>query len=376
MQNSKMINELFALRSIACLSIVFLHAVGIALESSGTLGLGTGTAYFFDSVNIFLYFGTPLFIFMSELLIAYSYRNKKIPGHFLSKRFKYIFLPFLFMALFYSLPYMSSFSEWSTKLFLNAIIGDFHGYFVLIIFQFYLLHMLLHRFLKNWNPKAVLFIAFIINAGYLAVFNFISPPLIMHGEYLWTRFYWVPFLGWIFYFVLGYYAGYYYESFLNFLQKYKQIILAAPVFTTALLLFLYHSDLLAVHSSKRVDIILHTTAVALFLFYVTGRMKKVPDFLVRISQYSFGIYLLHMFFISAIDFLYQQYPLQLGPAYIFILFIFSTGLSVVSIYYINQWKYGKYFIGKIGVGTKSAAGKSPAPVLTEKRTSLREEAVK
>ena len=374
MQNSKMINELFALRAIACLSIVFLHAIDTALFSVNTLEIRSAAVYVFDSINLFLYFGTPMFIFMSELIIVYSYRNKKIPDHFLAKRVKFILIPFLLMAVFYSIPYMGSFSEWSTKVFLNAVIGDFHGYFVLIIFQFYILHLLLHRFLKKWNPKVVLSVSLLINISYLAYFNFSTPPSFLFAEYIWTRYYWVPFLGWIFYFTLGYYCGYYYENFLALIKKYKNVILIAPVFSTGILLFLYHSELVSVHSSKRIDIIFHTTVLSLFLFYVTNRLRKIPEFLIKISQYSFGIYLLHMFYISVADFIYQLYPVKMGIYYIFLLFFSSLILSMLTIYYMNQWKFGQYFVGKIGIGKRNvvSSGKPVIQAVHQKEKPLPE----
>lgn len=348
-----MIKEIFIMRSIACLCIVFIHAIGVGLTTTSQ-ETGAFSAVIFDSINIILYFGTPMFIFISELLIAYSYKNRKIPDHFLSKRFKLIFLPFLFMAVFYSIPHATSLGDWGTKVFLNAVIGDFHGYFVLIIFQFYLLHLILHKHLKNWNPKVVLTVTLLINVTYLAVFNFTNPANIPFGAYIWERFYWVPFLGWIFYFALGFYCGHYYERFVSLIKEHRKWVLMAPVVTTALMLFLYHSEWLTVHSSKRIDLLLHTTAVSFFIFYVATQLKQLPNWLISISQYSFGIYLLHFFYILFIDLIYNQLSIQLGIFYIFILFAASTISSIGTIYYLNKWKYGQYIVGKIGIGYKNA----------------------
>ncbi|UCZ55171.1 acyltransferase family protein [Bacillus shivajii] len=348
-----MIKEVFLLRSIACLCIVFLHAIGTGLSSIPDTAISTFTYNLFDSVNVLLYFGTPLFIFISELIIAYSYRNKQIPSHFLNKRFKYIFIPFLFMAMFYAVPHVRSIPDVGYEFFLNALIGDFHGYFVLIIFQFYFVHLLFYRFLKKQNPLKVILASLAVNIAYLSLFNFTAPPNLPYAEYIWTRFYWVPFLGWIFYFTLGFYCGYYYEAFVSLLKRYRKLILTAPIISSALLLSLYHTDLLVVHSSKRVDMIFHTTAVIFSMMYLTMKLRHIPDFLIRISQYSFGIYLLHMFYISVIDFVYQYYPVTLGFNYILILFAFSTFFSITTIYYLNKWKYGYLIVGKLGVAYKN-----------------------
>ncbi len=347
MNRDNTIEELFALRSIACLSVVLLHAIGAGLQSIPNSNMSKINYFFFDSLNMLLYFSTPVFIFISIFLLAYSYRNKPLPENFLHKRASFIFLPFLFMAFFYSIPYATSIFEWAKKFFLNATIGDYHGYFILIIFQFYLLYIFLHAFLKKANPKLVVTVAFAINVAYLSVFHFVQPPNFPHSEYIWERFYWVPFLGWIFYFALGYYCGFYYEAFVSFLKKHKTLIFIAPFITSTVVLYLYHSNLLIVHSSKRIDILLHATAVALFIFYAMSHVKTVPSIFIKISNYSFGIYLLHMFFISVVDVVYQALSLTYGPVYIVFLFVFSTVASMVTIYFMKNWKYAVYLVGKV-----------------------------
>ncbi|WP_088104752.1 acyltransferase family protein [Halalkalibacter urbisdiaboli] len=339
--------ELFFLRGIACLSIVLLHAIGLGLTSITKEGL---TGVFFDSIHVLLYFATPLFIFISMFILGYSYRHRPLPHTFLKNRILYLFLPFLFMAFFYSIPYASSFKDWGLKFLLNSVIGDYHGYFVLIIFQFFVLYLLLHKVLPRFNPAVVLISSFIINASYLAFFNFTTPWAVPYADYIWERFYWVPFLGWLFYFTLGYYCGTYYERFMVQLEKWKGLVLAGPLLTSALLLFFYHSDWLAIHSSKRIDMLFHTMTVGFFLFYIANKMQTIPQSIVFISQYSFGIYLLHMFYQAVFDFAFQFMSINLGYSYIFLLFAGSTMCSIYTIQYVSRWKYAAYLIGKVGIG--------------------------
>ncbi|WP_171051686.1 acyltransferase family protein [Alteribacter natronophilus] len=368
MDKKRMINEIFALRSIACLCIVFLHAIEIALRSSYLHGMGPFIVTLFDSIQVFLYFGTPVFIFISELIIAYSYRNRDIPDHFLSRRFKFIFIPFIVMAFFYSIPYAVSLTDWGTKFFLNVVIGDFHGYFVLIIFQFYLLHLLLHNYLRQADPKTMILLSLGINIAYLALFNLTAAPFSnTFMIYLWERFYWIPFFGWIFYFTLGYYCGYYYEEFKAWVTRHRVPILIAPVVSTVLLLYFYHNNMLLVHSSKRVDILLHTTAIILVIMYAGRKMKHVPPFLVSISKYSFGIYLIHVFYLHAIDTLVRLTGLSLGAGYIFALFIASVYASIYTIKLANKWKYGVYILGKLGADAKGKSSEGVSGYSSENR---------
>lgn len=351
MKSQGMIKEIFVLRSIGCLSIVFLHSIYIALSTVPIREMGELAAITFDSVQMLLYYGTPMFIFISEFLISYSYRNRDIPKHFLKKRARFILIPYFAMAVFYSLPFMlEGWSAWGIKLFLNVFIGDYHGYFILIIFQFYLFHLYFQHHLRKLSPKIALPIALIINVAYLMFFNFTEPPLALpFSEYIWERFYWIPLFGWIFYFALGYYAGLYYESFIDKLKKWRYLIIIGPLLSSILLIFLYHSGFLTVHSSKRTDILIHTTMLSMFLFYVTTRFKNISPFLAFISQYSFGIYLLHYFYLFLADYLFRLHPLDIGFSYILLLFMFSVSSSIASIYLLNKWKYGYLIIGKIGV---------------------------
>lgn len=350
-----MIKEIFVLRSIGCLSIVLLHSIFIGIDSMTIREMGELSAIFFDSIQMILYYGTPMFIFISEFLIAYSYRNRELPDYFLKKRLRFILIPFLIMGIFYAIPFFAQGVQTGfTKIALNIFVGDYHGYFILIIFQFYLVHVLLHKKLKQWRPSVVLPIAFIINAAYLLFFNYSAPPeWLTYGEYIWERFYWVPMFGWVFYFAVGYYAGMYFESFSTFIRSWRVLFIIGPVLTSAMLLFFYHSGILTVHSSKRTDILIHTLMCSFFLFYLTSTLKSLPPFLEFISRYSFGIYLLHYFYIFLLDALFQLYPLPIGFFYIIVLFIFSLTASIATIIVVNKWKYGYMIIGQIGAPYKS-----------------------
>ncbi|MET1176404.1 acyltransferase, partial [Paenibacillus amylolyticus] len=74
---------------------------------------------------------------------------------FLKKRGKVIFVPFLFIAALDAILMKSVAEEGAGfvsvigKFLENVFLGNFIGYFILVIFQFYILHMLLHRWLNN-----------------------------------------------------------------------------------------------------------------------------------------------------------------------------------------------------------------------------------
>lgn len=342
----KWVDEISVLRSVACLSIVFLHAIKHGLPEIGDPAVFT----FYDSLYLILYFGTPLFIFISEFLLAHAYKEKELPKDFLRKRVRFILLPYVCMAFFYAIPHAHTWESFSVKLLMNVFIGDFHGYFILIIFQFYLLHMWLHRFLSRLTKKqmaGMLAAAFIVNAGYLAVFNFTDPYPHMVTEYIWQRFYWIPFPGWVFYFFLGYVVGTNVQGLFRFLQRNKIMIYTASVLSTALLLVFYYTGWITTHSSKRIDILFHSVAIGMLIMYGARRLGKVPMILEAVSRYSFGIYLLHIFYISLLETINPLNIQQLDVFYIPLLFASGVVGAMVTTWMLSKWRYGAYIIGQI-----------------------------
>lgn len=345
-----MIREIFWLRSIACLCVVLIHSASIMInkmyiETDASLEKGIWT-----SLLLLLMFATPLFVFISEFLIAYS-RSVKSPKTFLWKRMKYILLPFIAMAVFYAL--LSSvtgkhaLSEFGQHLWENLILGKFHGYFILIIFQFYLLHVLFQRYGQKWSWKWVLAASLLINAAYLGYFSFVRTFDDPYSEY---QVWWLPFLGWIFYFSSGYYCGRYFDQVKGFLISYRRWIWAGTAFLACAMLFLHHSGVITIMSSKRIDVLLYAIGMIFSLFAVAVQIKSVPRLLVTISQYSFSIYLLHIFFLMCVSKAFSLlFPALHQPVLLLAaLFVGGVCLSWGGAYLLQKLPLSEYLIGKLG----------------------------
>ncbi|WP_169907535.1 acyltransferase family protein [Priestia abyssalis] len=346
-------NEVFWLRSIACLTVVLLHAISSTIlaaspdpESSTAMGL--------RSLQLLMMYGTPMFVFISEFLIAYRYRDGVRKGFF-RKRVKFILLPYIIMGLFYAWVYQhnhgldSVLSKWGEHVFFGA----YHGYFILIIFQFYILHMLLDRFLRKANMKAVLLAALIINIAYLAFFNFNEPEAYDLLPVVWTRLTILPFFGWLFYFVAGYYAGRHFDAFKRFIASTRKWHLPLYIGAALLVLNLYWTEALVDISSKRFDMIFLTMAVMALIVSFASRMKDIPAWLVTVSQYSFGIYLLHPFFQHTLS-LHAKDWIKTDNIFLLVSIFFLAGvvLPIIVTYMLNRIPYGHYIVGKVGIGTK------------------------
>src|SRR5699024_1571354 len=148
----RLYGEVVWFRGVAALTVVTIHALSRMNRLTPEVDL--------FPVLLPLMYATPVFVFISEYLFSRSY-PEGLPEGFYRRRFKYLVLPYLSMGIAYAV-----YDNWDTSVLeiaraaaANILLGQFVGYFVLVIVQFYLLHHLFHRHLKRWNPWAVLAVA-------------------------------------------------------------------------------------------------------------------------------------------------------------------------------------------------------------------------
>ncbi|WP_308636336.1 acyltransferase family protein [Paenibacillus silvisoli] len=352
------ISEVFFLRAIACLSIVLLHSIS-EVSDSGEGWIG--------AIRLLLAFGTPAFIIISEIVLANAYPSHT-PKGFLKKRLLFIAIPYLSFVILYSLQDLFTLSgkgNAAAHFFKNFVISLFLGespaYFVLIIFQFYLLHILFTRHVFNrFKPSWIVVLAGVVNVLYLAFFNLTSPPDNAIALYMWERFYRIPFLGWLFYFVVGYYLGKNYAVFLSQLNRLKYYVFALVPLTGFVSIYLLEQNIVPTLSSKRFDLILFTLSMAFMLLILASKFKTIPAFFVKISQYSFGIYLLHPFVLSVSE---RFLMFENNLVRFVVLFAITLGGSVITIALINRFPWGSYIVGRVGIGLNGKkAVKQPSRV--------------
>lgn len=354
--NRKPIHEIFFLRAIACLSIVLLHSVTRVYDDEGA---------WVQYVKLLLAFGTPIFIFISELLLAYAY-PLYTPKGFFTKRIRYILMPFLCFTILYSIQDTftgtgtGKIDEWLSNLGKGLFLGETPGYFVLIIFQFYILHILFQRYIFNtWRPYIVLLSTGIINITYLAIFNFTQPINHEFAFFFWDRAYRMPFLGWIFYFAVAYYCGRQWDRIKELLDQNRMWLIASVPASAALLFYSLHEGWIPVISSKRIDMIPFALSMAFVLMWAASRMKKISQVWIQISQYSFGIYLIHPLVYSILGKALEGVPFWRNSVLgVVILFSIAITVSIGAVIFLNKWRVGAYIIGRIGANATNVRSES------------------
>ncbi|WP_345807601.1 acyltransferase family protein [Bacillus pumilus] len=331
------IKEIYFIRSISCICVMLIHAIGILFESNSS------------PYSIFLMFSTPSFIFISEFLIAHSYPNG-IPKGFLKKRFQFIFLPFVSVGILDALLLTNhqskggSIYEFFTRVSSNIFLGNYIGYFVLVIFQFYILHILFHRVLKKVSPKWVLPISFFVTIIYLYSIQFFHFPISLPNPYVLVE--WIPFPAWLFYFCLAYYCGQNYHEFINLLNRFRYGIYLLLLISIALIssntfLGLFES------SSKRPDVLLYTTSIIFLFFHLFSKVQKIPSIVMLVSKYSFSIYLFHSYFLGIALLALPNIKNSHWLVTLITISLISVSSSILTSFLVNRFKYGYIFVGKV-----------------------------
>ena len=339
----KHINELYWIRALACLSVVFIHAV---TRTYGNYDLPQSTIDVMKIVQISLLFATPMFILIFEVILGNAYWDR-LPKKFFRKRFLYLFLPYLTIPFIYGLYELATTSS-SAKTVLDTTLTNiqyayWHGYFIIIILQFVIIHALFVKVFKNVPAWIMLTVTFIINARYLhtANFNFDMMPPIMHEWYSLVR---VPFLGWIFYFTVAYYVGRYLKQVRDHRKWGFPVAIVASIGSLAYLLDNYTTGKLDQLTSVRFDIMFYTVALFFLFYYLFSFAKKVPKTVIFISKYSFPIYLLHYL---GFDLIHSLLPKMNMGLYIIVLFLSGIVIPVLIARLFNLTPFGKFIVGQI-----------------------------
>lgn len=329
-----MIKEWNLLRALACLCIVFLHST---TQLSRVMEHPQIDLYYYG--RIILCMATPAFIVLSIVILANRYPNL-LPENFWGKRVNYILIPFLFFAVVDALvtKYLNNSVVIEEKITENILTGNFVGWFILVIFQFYVLHYLVTK--MKWSMKWMLPLSLILMFGYLFLIN--ERLIQLEGDSHVLR---LPFIAWFGYFTVAYVIGKYYKPLSKILVKYRWLTFVFFVLSAAIVYVSYDSGMVTGTHSRRIDLF---PLVISFCLAVFAWGQKIPRSKVinQISNYSFGIYLLHW-----------QFQRLLAPhlagvfssyfANTLLLFTVSLAASILTIKLISYFPFGSFLVGKV-----------------------------
>jgi probable poly-beta-1,6-N-acetyl-D-glucosamine export protein len=336
----KQIQEIYWIRALACLSVVMIHAI---TRTTVVYDLPEATITFFRTIQMMIMFATPMFVMISEVILANAYPTN-LPKKFFYSRFSYIFLPYLLVpvlyVIFFALLRGYDLSQMFAAYQRYILDAKWHGYFIIIIFQFFILHALYITVFKKVPAWIMLTVTFAINVYYLYKVNF-DPFSLPEGLYNNAR---LPFWGWIFYFTVAFYFGKNIDVMKKHFKKGFIISFIASIAGLSTVLYLYLTEVLVVVSSLRLDIMFYTIPLFFALFYLFSKIPTVPRAVLLINKYAFAIYLLHMLVIEMINLVLPKMNIGL-----YTILVFGVGVlgSIFMAFLLSKVPFSQFVIGKI-----------------------------
>lgn len=327
------------IRAFAAFSVIAIHATApyVTAEPVGFVW------------NQFMRYAVPLFIILSGFLLYYADRKKDHLkyGQFMRKRLTKIFIPYLIWTLIYTLYKMREELAdkgtealpdvgWAFLCFLPDGSAFVHLYFLIIMFQLYLLYPALRLWVKRRANQA-LFISFLC--------TFLTQTWVyVHSVTEWfieipqaTRIFPV----WLFFFVLGMYTAQYKGRWEAWLKR--NDILLAFCWLISIVILLADSWITETYGASIKPTVVLYTITSYFLFYhvCTSRPRRKQQgggFIQWLSAQSFLVFLLHPLILTVLRILPREYGDDViweGTGGMLGLFAATTGITLLLTYIIS-----------------------------------------
>lgn len=367
----EIIPELYVLRGLALLGIVFQHALGVYIRRENVPFADAAMIGMFFN---FTKFAVPAFVFATGTALFYNYYDKLNYPSFIKKRALEILLPYLLWTViyegyYYGIPSVST--AWLAGFARNIVLGteSYHLWFVVLIFQFYLFYPLLLALFKLFRAgisSSLRYTAAIALFGALyAALMWTSSSFIplynFHLDNKFLQLYFIDyrdrnFIYFLFYFVLGGVAG-------VSLAKWREFITKSASWNSFLfigLFILIGYELMKSASwggvnlnystSLKPSMFLYTVSEILLFYGLSMVIAKngswVFKFLDQIGRLSYGIYLSHalvlVYAVRVVDrALPSGQPLWLSVLAFILCALVSWGIVVL----IGRVPYGSILIG-------------------------------
>ena len=288
-----------AFRGVAIIAVIAIHAASAGFLGGQALSDGMGT-YFLVAYFQPLFFAVPAFIFMA------GYWSSKKPVNsikdykaFLARKLPRILIPYLFWSLaIFGWKAVKTHNPDVYSMIQALLTGRacFTYYFIVLIAQLYVLTPVLQYLNRSvYGPISIL----LLNAAALLALYFLQIYYGLGG----FSFYGL-FCVWIIFYEIGLVAGLWHGKFA--LQKRRFFILF--VLLASLLLSVmegifwlsrYDNLRLALEPIKYSSF-LYSVCVILGFLVVRESIKHWPGILVAVGNYSYGIYLIHIFILSRV----------------------------------------------------------------------------
>ncbi|WP_422125837.1 acyltransferase family protein [Staphylococcus simulans] len=233
-----------------------------------------------------------------------------------------------------------------SHLLINILLeGKFFGWFVLVIFQFFVLHMLFYKVLDRMKPLIPIVVSLVISFGHAFLMYYSTTYLEFWNTYypLFNR---TIILNWLFYFVIGFYIGKNFDAVMQYVQQKVLYVLGALLLSGLVIAFDFFVLNVTWRESNRFDLFIFTAAFFVLAIYVAKQLSRYHlTALYMISEISFFIYLSHQIIIQHISrglASFVKYPF----AFFTLTTIFTLGFCVGLAIILSFFPYVRIVVGR------------------------------
>ena len=351
--DSNTINKqwLDTLRAMAMLGVIIIHVSSPLVK----MAYGKNMSYWWigNVTDSAVRFAVPLFLLLSgATLLVKVYKLSE----FYKRRFLRVLVPFLFWMIVYwiyrwlmLLPKeqpkeLQAILKWAINLFLKEGISKHFWYIYMIVF-IYLFVPFMGKGLRKLSNNTILYLL----AGWV-ILTFIlkSTPL---NIYNWSGEYFSKLLGYFLYsgyLVLGYYLS---KLTINSIKKryFASVVFLISIMAASVSTYYFSRTVnkldLTVYGYLSINTMVQSIAIFLLFKDIEIRNKYLSVIQHTISDYSYGIYLVHIlvigiFFNNGI-FWTMAHPLISLP----LITVMTLVTSFIIIYIIRKIPFGKYISG-------------------------------
>ncbi|MDY9926371.1 acyltransferase [Methanosarcina sp.] len=377
-QQKNRIEEIDYLRGFAILAVIAIHTSGNFTKISNINLLLIINVI----IDVFSHFAVPLFIFISGFVLSLNYNIPLSKKLFYKKRAKSILPQYIiFSALYIVLNVvLSAINDGLTLPSITEIIfylltasSSYHLWYIALITQFYILYPYITKKYNEFadNNRTFYFISIILiiqqiwiiakatTETYLNSIAYFNSIVYFNAiiHILLTR----VFLSHVLYFVLGIYICQNYKSVKAKILKTKYWAILIVLIITLILSILWVKGIIEYGNYEKVpkeyfivlDLIgsLYFPFIFLMLLVISysfsNKKSKYSNLILLLGKYSFGIYLIHVFYIQImVEIIYPCFSIDYNQWIFYPLLFGSTVLlSYLNVQQIARLPYSEIIIG-------------------------------
>lgn len=285
--------EIDLIKIISCLAVIAIHVSARGISDPTVTGLARNVSLFINGIS---FFAVPSFIFLSGLALMLRYGGQPVSfAPFVKKRISSIVVPYLFWGFTYFLIYtFGGFYNFDLNNILSVIFlgtGEYHLYFVVILFQLYLLFPLLKPFIERLGTLAGGLVLLAVHFAYAAF-----APSFPYMDRI--------FIPYLLFFCAGIFWGRHYGQLKEWITGRRVMVSGIYLVSAALYLHSRFAPETALGQAPQLWQLFSLASVLLLMTFASSYVRRLSDpvmisGIITLGAATFYVYLAHPLFIAA-----------------------------------------------------------------------------